>query len=228
MPIVLPANNELMKMKTIECVFAHTGVVYIKPTVNPTSATGMTVCHGFSRGNWSRIAVTMHEHIAILLPMPSTNNMKKNRMENICKSNWLKHFFKITGCEVPGRALWCKPVARSQIVQLRPDTRWTPIPVHPWLPNRCHRCPSHVLNDPICRKSCSQLEAMWMCRVLWQLLHLDKRCGWICWTTHTWWYFRSLQVVNIYEKCRTYSIWLFLGGFSPTYRLPRRKNTEGE
>lgn len=89
-----------------------TGVVYSRPMLKPMVETGIMVCQGFNAGNASLIAVTMHEHMAILLPMPSTNNMKKNRMENNCnmKFKCLHHV-----CCVKRRERRHEPAARRWI-----------------------------------------------------------------------------------------------------------------
>lgn len=55
--------------------------------MNPTVDSNTDACHAFSDLNLSRKMVITHVHIAILLPMPRTNNIKKKRTEKNCKEN---------------------------------------------------------------------------------------------------------------------------------------------
>lgn len=59
-----------------------TGVTYNMPQANPAAPNITAPCHALIHLKRSRIIVMMHEHIAMLLPMPSTNNMKKNKIAN--------------------------------------------------------------------------------------------------------------------------------------------------
>lgn len=78
----------------------------------------MTISFVRHFGNWSWITVVMHEHIAILLPMPNTKSMKKNstekawtkeecgregKEENKCKMHEIKCNHMLLSCSIE----WC-------------------------------------------------------------------------------------------------------------------------
>lgn len=65
--------------------FIRTGVTYTRPNKKPNVLKPIAACHAFNALKRSRKMVITHVHIAILLPIPSTNSIKKNSIENSCE-----------------------------------------------------------------------------------------------------------------------------------------------